>query len=152
MLFVYQSYVLVCHQYVILMSLACACILSVRTRMSPVCHSHVLVCNGMSLEYTRMLSACHSHVLVCNGMSLVCTCMSSVCHSYVLVCHQYVTRMCSYVSRMPLVCGFTMNPSLIKIFESVAHVLRLSFPTYFNLRNVLSLIIIYVVVRQYKLK
>ena len=30
-------------------------------------------------------------------------------NQYVLVCHPYVTRMYSYVIRMSLVCGFTMN-------------------------------------------
>ena len=31
---------------------------------------------------------------------------------HVLVCHPYVTRMYSYLIRMSLVCGFTMNLSL----------------------------------------
>ena len=46
----------------------------------------------MSVVCTRISSVCHSYVLVCNGMSLVCTPMSFVYHLYVLVCHPYVTR------------------------------------------------------------
>ena len=42
-------------------------------------------------------------------MSFACTRMSSVCHLYLLVYHPYVTPMYSYVIRMLLVCGFTMN-------------------------------------------
>ena len=59
----------VSHSYVIRMLLLCACILSVCTLMSSVCHSNVLV----------------SHPYV--------TRISSVCHSYVFVCRPYVTRM-----------------------------------------------------------
>ena len=44
MSFVCQPYVLVCHSYVIRMSLVC-------TRMTPVCHSYVLVCHP---SVTRM--------------------------------------------------------------------------------------------------
>ena len=129
------------------------------TSMSFLCPSHmlvyylyVLVCHLCTILMYSYVMLCHSNILVCHLHATHMYFYVMVCHSYVLVCHQYVTRMYSYVSRMSLVCDFTMNPSLIKIFESVAHLLRLSFPTYFNLRNVLSLIIIYVVVRQYKLK
>ena len=38
-------------------------------------------------------------------MSLICTRMSSVCQSYVLACRPCLTRMYSYVIRMPLVCS-----------------------------------------------
>ena len=57
----------------------------------------------MSLVCTGMSSVCHSYVLVCNGMSLICTCTSFVCHSYVVyvtVCHSYVLVCHPYVSRM----------------------------------------------------
>ena len=76
-------------------------------RISFICQSYALLCNGMSLVHTRMSSVCHSYVLVCHlyvirmysyiiRMLLVCTRMTSVCHSYVLVCHPYVTRMLVY--------------------------------------------------------
>ena len=125
--FVWQSYVLVCHSYVIHMSLVYTRMSFVShsyalARMSCVCHSHVLarvssLCNSYVLA--RMSSVCHSYVLACMSslyhsyvlahMSSVCYSyvlarMSSVCHSYVLACHPYVSRMC-----MLLVCGFTMN-------------------------------------------
>ena len=71
------------HSYVILMSLACARILSVCTRMSFVCRWYVLVCHPYDPYVTRM-------------------------YSYVprmsFVCHPCVTRMYSYVTRMSLVC------------------------------------------------
>ena len=60
--------------------------LHVRTRMSSVCHSFVLV----SHPYITLMYSYFIHML------LVCTRMSSVCHSYVLVCHPYVTRMWFY--------------------------------------------------------
>ena len=44
------------------------------------------------------------YVLVCNCTPFVCTRMSSEFHSHLLVCYPYVTRMYSYVIRMPLVC------------------------------------------------
>ena len=98
------------------MSLVCARILSVCTRMSFIYHSYVLVCHlhvPRIYQYVIVCGlyvlVCHQYVIVCNGMSLVCTRMSSVCHSYVLVCHCYVTRMYSHVIPMSLVCGFTMN-------------------------------------------
>ena len=98
--FVCQSYVLfVCHLYVTLMYSYLIRMSLVRTRMSPVCHSYVLVCH-------RYVTRMYSYVI---RMSLACTRMSSVCHSYVLVCHPYVTRIYSYVIPMSLVCGFTMN-------------------------------------------
>ena len=50
---------------------------------------------------------CYIQYVIC--MSLVCSGMLSVCHSYVLVCHLYETHMYSYVMRLSLVCGFTMN-------------------------------------------
>ena len=71
--FACQSYVLVCHTHVIRMSLVCACIWSICTRMPFLCQSYVLVCH---LYVTRM----YSYVI---RMSLVCTCMASICHSYV---------------------------------------------------------------------
>ena len=113
--FVCQSYILVCHTYVIRMSLLCACILSICTRMLFVCHSYVLVCHlYVTCMYSHVM-VCHSFVLVCHlcfthiysyliRMSLVCTRMLFVCHSYVPVCHPYVTRMYSYAICMSLVC------------------------------------------------
>ena len=124
-------YIFVCHSYVtcmyshaIPMSLVC-------TRMFSVCHSYVLVCHPyvtcmysyvirMSLLCTRISSVCQSFVcMYLNRISLLCTCIPSVCQSFVLVCRPYVThmysyvnriaRMFSYVIRMPLVCGFTMD-------------------------------------------
>ena len=53
------------------------------------------------------------------GMSLICTRISPVCHSHVLVCHPCVTRMYSYVIRMSLVSGFTMN--LITGYLNINH-------------------------------
>ena len=73
---VYHSYVLVCHPYVIRISLLCHPSV---TRMLFVC-ARVL---SVSLVY-------HWYVI---HMSLVCTRMSSVCHSYLLVCHLCVNRM-----------------------------------------------------------
>ena len=57
-------------------------------------------------------------------MSLACTHMSFGCHSYVLVCHPYVTLTFWYVTRMSLVCGFTMNldidtDTIIKLIRSL---------------------------------
>ena len=113
--FAWQSYVLVCHSYVIHISLVYTCMSSVShsnalALMSSVCHSYALtlmssVCDSYALAC--MSSVCHLYVLA--RMSCVCHShvlarMSSVCHSYVLVCHPYVSRMC-----MSLVCGFTMN-------------------------------------------
>ena len=82
--FVGHSYVLVCHLYVIRMSLIYHPYIA---RMSSVCHLYVLVCHPY---VTRMLPVYHSHITY---MSLVCTCMSLVC-----------TSMCSDVIRMSLVC------------------------------------------------
>ena len=89
------------------------------TRMSSLCHSYVLLCNGVSLVCTRMSSACHSYVLVYHlcvaRMYSHVTCMYShvmICHSYALTCHTYVTRMHSYVLyvfRMSLVCVLTSS-------------------------------------------
>ena len=96
-----QLYVLVCHSYVFRMSLVCH---SYATPMCPyiICmYSYVI---RMSLVCTRTLFVCHSYLLVCNGMSLVSTRMSFVCHSFALVCHPYVTRMYSDIVRMSLVC------------------------------------------------
>ena len=58
--------------------------------------------------------------LACNRMSSVFDTYVLVCHSYVHTCHSYVTRVYlyvthmslvyhSYVTRMSLVCGFTIN-------------------------------------------
>ena len=131
MSFLCHSYVLACHpyvtrmySYVLRMSLVC-------TRMSSICHSYVLACHPyvtcmysyvirMSLLCTRISSVCQSFVcMYLNRISLLCTCIPSVCQSFVLVCRPYVThmysyvnriaRMFSYVIRMPLVCGFTMD-------------------------------------------
>ena len=95
-----SHYSLVCHSYIICMSLTC-------THMSSVCRSYLLVCHPY---VTRM----YSYVI---RMPLVCTRMSSACQSNVLVCHLYVTRMYSYVTLvysyvtlMSIVSGFTMNP------------------------------------------
>ena len=80
-----------------------------------------------SLILLYMSFVCHSYVIHMYSydtrMSFVCTRMSSASHSYVFVCHPYVTcmysyvipmplvftRMYSYVVRMSIVCGFTMN-------------------------------------------
>ena len=108
-----NCFILVCHSYptcmsscliylysyVIFMSLA-------RARMSFVSHSHVLVCNGMSLTCSITWSVCHSYVLVYHPYV---TRMSYVCLSYVLVCHTYVSYIYSYMIRMSHVCGFTMT-------------------------------------------
>ena len=117
---VYNCFILVCHSYptcmsscliylysyVIFMSLA-------RARMSFVSHSHVLVCNGMSLTCSITWSVCHSYVLVYHPyvtrMYSYVTRMSYVCLSYVLVCHTYVSYIYSYMIRMSHVCGFTMT-------------------------------------------
>ena len=119
------------HSYVIRMSLVChPCVTGmysyairmwlVCTRISSVCHSSVLVCHPY---VTRMYS-----------MSSVCTRMSSVCDLYVLVCHPYVTHMYSYVIRMSLVCtrmssmslvcGFTTNQITWKL-ELISNILWL---------------------------
>ena len=65
------------------------------TPMPSVCHSYVLACHPYVTRMYSMSSVSHSYV--------------PVCHSYVLLCYPYVTRMYSYVIRMSLVCGFTMN-------------------------------------------
>ena len=71
---------------------------------------------------TRMYSYVICMYLHVIHMSLVCTRKSSVCYSYVLVCtrmssvcHSYATRMYSYVIRMSLACGFTMNQKIVAI-------------------------------------
>ena len=103
--------------------------LSKRFKIS-VCHSHVPVCHAyvtrmysyvicMSVVCTRMSPVCYSYVLVVICMSLVCTRMSSVSHSYVLEYHPYVTRMYSYVIRMSLVCGFTMNIYVTRLVKHI---------------------------------
>ena len=70
-------------------------------RMSLQCHPYV------TLMYSYVL-ACHPYVTRIT-LSSVSHSYVPVCHSYVLVCYPYVTRMYSYVIRMSLVCGFTMN-------------------------------------------
>ena len=77
-----------------------------------------------SLLLLYMLFLSHLYVI---RMSLVCTRMSPVfhmplvCHPCVFVCYPYATRMylyvirmsllCTpYVTHMPIVCGFTINP------------------------------------------
>ena len=67
--------------------------------MSFVCQSYVLSCHWYFI--------CMSLLYACK--SSVCTRTPFVCHSYLLVCRLYATRMYSYVIRMSLVCGFTMN-------------------------------------------
>ena len=116
------------HSYVLVfngMSLIC-------TRMSYACHSHVLVCHPyvtrsysyvtrILLVCTRMPSVCHLYVLVCHlyvtpmykyapSTSLVCDPYVTCIYSYD---HPYVSRMYSYIIRMPLACGFTVKPSLV---------------------------------------
>ena len=66
--FVCQSYVLVCHSYIILLSLAWL-----------VCHSYVIPYVRKSHVCTRMPFVCHSYVLEC--------------HSYATRMHLYVIRM-----------------------------------------------------------
>ena len=97
-----QSYVLVCHSHVIRMSLVCACILSVCTRMSSLCYTYALISRP---HFTCMYSyiihmsvvwlVCHPYVTFMYSyvtcMSLICTRLSSVCHSYLLGSHPYVT-------------------------------------------------------------
>ena len=58
----------------------------------------------------HILSIRYSYAIL---MPVVCIRMSSVCHSSVLVSHWYVTCMYSYVIRISLVCGFTMNPKIL---------------------------------------
>ena len=80
MLFVWHSYVLVCHPYVIYIYWY-----AIRS------HSYLLVCypyvTRMYSYITRMSLVCYPYVtplyLYAIRMSLVCTRMSSVCHSYV---------------------------------------------------------------------
>ena len=84
------------------------------------CHSFAIHLSFVSQSYAMVW---HSYALVCHPfftriLSLVCARMSSICHSYVLVCHPYVTRMDSYVIRMLLLFGFTMNLPL-KLDENV---------------------------------
>ena len=99
-----HSHVLVCHSYVIRVSLIGH---SYANRMSGVCHPYVLVCHTdvacmclyvtrMSLLYTRMSPVCHSYVLACHPYVTLCACMSPACHSYVLVSHPYVTCLWFY--------------------------------------------------------
>ena len=109
------SYVTHMYGHIIRMSLVCARILSIFTRMPFVCQSYVLVYH---LYVTRMylyVMVCHLYILLYQPyvtriysclirMSLVYSRMSFVCHSYVFVHHSYVTRMYSYVIRMSLVC------------------------------------------------
>ena len=70
--FVCKSYVLVCHNYVICMSL-------VSTRMPLVCHSYVLICYLYVLVCHSYVTRMWSYVLVCHPYVIR---MSSVCHSY----------------------------------------------------------------------
>ena len=89
---------------IIHMSLVCARILSIFTRMPFVCQSHVLVYH---LYVTRMylyVMLCHSYILASHRTSLVYSRMSLVCFRMSLACYPYVTRMYSYVIRMSLVC------------------------------------------------
>ena len=79
----------------------------------------------MSVECTRMSSLCHSCVLVYNDISLAYTRMSSVCHSYILACHRCVTRMYSFVIRMPVVC--TRMSSLCHTYLLICHLMSLVF-------------------------
>ena len=104
-----QSYVLVCHSHVIRMSLVCACILSVCTRMSSLCYTYALISRP---HFTCMYSyiihmsvvwlVCHPYVTFMYSyvtcMSLICTRLSSVCHSYLLGSHPYVTCKRCYMS------------------------------------------------------
>ena len=108
------------YAHVTRISLVCALILSICTRLPFAYHSHILVCH---LYITRIFSyviVCHSYVFVCHPYvtrmysyviraSLVCTHMWPVCHSHILVCHPCATCMYSYVIRMSIVCGFSMN-------------------------------------------
>ena len=89
---------------------------------------HVICICSMSFVYQSYVLVCHPYVTHMYSylirMSLVYTRMSSVCHWYVLVCHPYVTRikdlarMYSYVIRVLLVCGFTMNRAHVALFET----------------------------------
>ena len=81
------------HSYVIRMSIVCRTYI---TRMCSYVICMYLYVIRMSLVCTRMSPACHSYVLVCNGVSLVCVRMPSLCYSYVLVYHPYVTLMWFY--------------------------------------------------------
>ena len=80
---VYHTYVTVMYSYVIRMSLVCPRILTIYTRMSFLCHSHVLACHPY---VTHM----HFYVIVCNSQVVVChPCViriSFICHLYVLLC------------------------------------------------------------------
>ena len=76
--FVCQSYVLVCHSYIILLSLAWL-----------VCHSYAIPYVRKSHVCTRMPFVCHSYVTRMHSyftsMSIVCIRMSSVCYSCVVL-------------------------------------------------------------------
>ena len=82
----------------------------------------------MSLVCTGILSVCHSYVLVYHPyLTRMCSYiirMSLVCHPYVLVCTR--SRMYSYVIRMSLVCGFIMERSYV-ICMSLIYT-RMSYP------------------------
>ena len=71
----------------------------VRTPMSLVYHSCVLVCHShvtcVSFVCISMLLVSHSYVLICHSYV---TCISIMCHSYLLVCHSYALVRHSYVS------------------------------------------------------
>ena len=106
--------------------------------ISFVCHSHrIRVCSYvtcMSVQFNIILHVirmslvypciflCHSYVVhmsfvyhsYVTRISLACVLMSPVSHSYVLVCHPYIICMYSYVIRLSLVCGFTMNSFLLE--------------------------------------
>ena len=69
-----RPYVTRMYSYVIRMSHIC-------TRMSPVCHSNVLVCHPY---FTRMYSYVTRMSVICTPMSPVCTRLSPVCHSSVV--------------------------------------------------------------------
>ena len=98
---VYNLYDTHMYAHVIRISLVCALILSICTRLSFAYHSYILVCH---LYITRIYSyviVCHSYVFVCRSYV---TRMSFVPHSYVLICDPSVIRIYSYVIRVPLVC------------------------------------------------
>ena len=85
MSFVCDSYVILCHTFVI--------------HISSICDSYVLICH---LYVTRMCLHLIRMSLVWTHIASACTWIPFLCHLYVHVFHLYVTSMCSCVIPMSL--------------------------------------------------
>ena len=110
MLSVCHSYVFVCHSYV-------TCMYSYITRMSLVCHSYVI---RMSLVYTCMPFVCHSFVLVCHPyvthmwiyyqpfttviLEIVCICMKVCLLSFPMVLSKLCNFFCQNLKPLIIQC------------------------------------------------